>query len=199
MKIGIVGNGVVGAATGRAFSAKHQVYAHDSDPLKSGWGVQQLLDLCDIIFVCLPTPRKTGGMQCDTSILDSFFRSVAGSSETFVLRSTVPVGYARHAHSNWVKNLIYTPEFLTERTADFDACNPARMLVGTSMRRRGAIFVDALQTGAAMAVANLYSTTFPDTPVYGMAYEEAEAVKMFQNAFSAVKVAMFNELRTFAD
>lgn len=203
MKIGIIGNGVVGNATAQAFIGHvDEVRCYDSNPLRCTSTLHETLN-SDLIFVCLPTPQKVCSLECDTSILDEFFGSYCRHSATnFVLRSTVPIGYTRSVVDRFnVNNLVHSPEFLTARTAIEDAANPTRLLIGNP---------DGETNSCTFNLAHVYKTVFyrprtnsfmpeHDAPIYYMTSDESEAVKLFQNSFSAVKIAFFNEIRCLAD
>ncbi len=48
-------------------------------------------------------------------------------------------------------------------------------------------------------LSNLYNKRFPGIQILYMSSDAAEAVKLFTNAFFAVKVSFFNEIRTISD
>ena len=72
--IGIVGNGFVGNAVYQNFRDKEITKVYDVDKNRSFNTLEEILE-CDYIFVCLPTPMRSGG-ECDLSILDDFFESL---------------------------------------------------------------------------------------------------------------------------
>ncbi len=193
MKIGIIGNGVVGSATAKCFEDKHEVRIYDLDPkLCTGHKILEVIG-CDLVFVCLPTPQAIGCLDCDTDCVEHFFQEMASDgrerSANFVLRSTVPVGFTkRMAEKYKLRNLVHSPEFLTARTAVEDAKHPKRNVIGSKEGADQGSILD-----------NLYRSTFPGIPTYHMTPDESEFVKLMQNAFSAVKIAFFNEMREFSD
>lgn len=191
MKIGIVGVGVVGGATAASFrSHVESVLCYDVNPSRSTHTLAEVL-ACDIIFVSLPTPQKPDSNECDTSIVDSALLGMAGNTRTIVLKSTTPIGYTREARKKYnLPGLLHSPEFLTARTAVEDACNPTRNIIGNPREANGI---------ESMILVNLYEQRFPRVPLFRMSSDESEAVKLFQNAFSAIKVATFNEFRCLAD
>jgi UDPglucose 6-dehydrogenase len=189
--IGIIGNGVVGNATAEAFKPSVEtVYKWDLDPNRSTHSLQEVLT-ADLIFICLPTPMYFDG-SCDLSAIIQFFTNLKSTQRhhPFILRSTVPVGTTRMFIDLYgIKYLLYSPEFLTARTAVNDACDPRAMYIGSD---RGNPYLTKLQ--------NLYKAGFADEcPVITTGVSESEAIKNFMNAFFAVKVTFFNELRAFAD
>ena len=107
-----------------------------------------------------------------------------------VLRSTVPVGYTRGIRERLgIKNLVHSPEFLTARMAVEDARNPTRLIIG-------------YPEGIANSPTDLfwlYRKAWPNILPHVMLSDESEFVKLMQNAFSAVKVSLFNEFRAYAD
>lgn len=201
-KLGIVGGGVVGGATARAF-VEHvgAVRIYDVSPVRRTHTLADVLE-CDVVMVCLPTPQKQavpnsdGGMACNTTWVDGFFESVQGCEHNLVLRSTVPVGYTTQAASKYrLPNLVHSPEFLTARCADVNAQCPARNIIGITD-----VDIDHLDSkGVARALWCLYRLRWPHVPCLVMQSDESEAVKLGTNSFFAVKVAFFNELRSFCD
>lgn len=194
MKIGIVGNGVVGNATAKSYEGLvDEVRIYDIDPDRSVHSLREVLG-CDLIFVCLPTPQCEGSLQCDTTAIDEFFAYSIKDNErraNLVLRSTVPIGYTAKARNNHqLPNLVHSPEFLTARTAVQDATNPARHIIGQP---------GEYWSKTAIMLYNLYISQPTKPPVFLMTSDESEAVKLFQNGFSAVKVAYFNEIRSLSD
>lgn len=186
--IGIVGGGFVGHATARTFMEFAEVRVHDVLPARSNASKEDVL-ACDVVFVCLPTPMLPGG-RCDLSFIESFFATQRGSRSIFVIKSTVPVGTTdRLAKQYDVPGLVFSPEFLTARCSVADAMTPSRSIVG---KPEGGSNI------AVNIVDGLLRARFRHEPML-MAAREAELVKYGCNAFFAVKVAYFNELRMIAE
>lgn len=197
MRIGIIGGGVVGHATGEAFKGVAEVRVYDIDSSRATHPcLSQALEGADLVFVCLPTPKQREGFGCDVSILDSFFHAVSLADDgwrnlNWVLRSTVPIGYTASVAERFeIPHIVHSPEFLTARTAVLDACNPTRMIIGCPRRPHGR---------CSGALRTLYRSVFPETPIFMLTSDESELVKLAQNTFSAVKIAFFNELRDLSD
>lgn len=204
MIVGVVGGGVVGRATARAF-LEHvdEVRVYDVVKERRTHALYDVMEDSDIVFVCLPTPQKAGSLECDTSVLDDFLRGFAGTSKNLVIRSTVPVGFTRDRHLNYrLPNLVHSPEFLTARCATVDAMTPTRNLIGvpnlTHRATDGHPCVPGSLTGAT-ALESLYRERFPHVKIHYLSSDESEAVKLFTNAFFATKVAFWNEMRAFAE
>ena len=71
MKIGIIGNGFVGQATNLFCCNNVKSYMYDIDPNKCNPIGLKLSDLsvCDLIFICVPTPMADDG-KCYTNIVE---------------------------------------------------------------------------------------------------------------------------------
>lgn len=193
MSIGVVGNGVVGGAIARSYTQHvKNVRVYDVVAERCTHPLALVL-ACDVVFVCLPTPQKKDSLELDTSVLDKFFCSTAGSGANLVLKSTVPIGYTRYV-SEWNKlpNLVHSPEFLTARCANIDAQMPPVNIIGIPHK------IEKPNQCAEM-LNDLYTTRFPHIWVQGMEADESEAVKLFVNGFYAVKVAYWNEVRTLSN
>jgi len=188
MRLGIVGGGVVGHATARCFVEHHEVRVADSLKERATHGLGEVLD-SDIVFLCLPTPAKEKG-GLDTRHVTAFFDALPPKKRDacFVLRSTVPVGTTAGLRLEYgLTNIVHSPEFLTARCSVLDAQIPSRNVVG------------GVWCKCKTELVSLYQKRFPGIPVLVMDSGESEAVKLFQNAFFAVKVSFWNEVRSLAD
>lgn len=208
MKIGVIGGGVVGHATARTYLGFcDEVRVYDLLAERRTHHLWQVLD-CDLIFICLPTPQKQDSLECDTSAIEQLFTGLETPSPdhktrnaTFVLRSTVPIGYTRSLVKRFgLTNLVHSPEFLTARCAVTDAMLPARNIIGEAKMKRMSfcpldmpIITPMPWTNCGVALRNLYAMRFPGVTIHMMSSDESEAVKLFQNSFSAIKIAAFNE------
>lgn len=86
-------------------------------------------------------------------------------------------------------NIIFSPEFLSEGTSVKDNQFPSRIIIGCNR-----------VTNKIKAFANcLTSISLTNKNVIYMSSKEAEAVKLFSNAYLAMRVAYFNELDTYAE
>ncbi len=189
MKIGIVGNGTVGYATYKCYEEQHEVRMYDIQPDLCFDTLESTLR-CDLVFLCLPTPQCRDSLKCDTSTLDDFCNMLGGTvpDGNYVLKSTVPIGFTRYLSEEYgLKNLVHSPEFLTARTAIHDAAFPSRLLIGGQI------------CDGRTALCRLYDQMWPEVPKFVVSSDESEAIKLFQNSFSAIKIAAFNEFRVLAD
>lgn len=203
MTIGIVGNGVVGGATARAFLEHAQgVRVYDRVKSRSPSDLVSTLE-SDLIFLCLPTPPfkdlKDGrdfpkgdlpsNYFLDTLAVDGFFSFTMPErfrTANYVLKSTVPIGTTEYlARYYKLPNLVHSPEFLTARCATMDAQLPTRNIIGIPTR---GTFPDC-----ASLLTSVYGERFPSVPIVQVASKVSEAVKIVQNSFAAVKVAFWNE------
>ncbi len=131
--IGIVGNGVVGNATGKAFEKRGvEVLYWDLNPNRSPNTLKDVI-ATGTVFVCLPTPSYPDG-SCDVTALEDFFTNGPFACErtvNYILRSTAPIGYTKSVRDNHsIHNIYHWPEFLTARTAEQDANDPRCLILG---------------------------------------------------------------------
>ena len=121
-KVGIIGNGFVGNAIYQEFSKHFTVLCYDKDPSKK---INTLREVCEseIIFVSVPTPMTEEG-EFDVSILNSTITKIP-AGKIVIIKSTITPSSAENLVINFPgQNLIFNPEFLTERTAVQDFQNP---------------------------------------------------------------------------
>ena len=140
-KIGVVGNGFVGGAVKFGFSPQTgcdaEVRVYDINPSKSTHTIEETVNKSDFIFLSVPTPANKNG-SINTDILRKALSDIEnahnGEKENSILiRSTVVPGTTWSLQESFPNlNLLFNPEFLTERSANFDFINQSRFVIGSS-------------------------------------------------------------------
>ena len=105
IKVGIIGCGHVGTAMKQLFV---NAYLFD-EPKKIG--TRDELNMCDLSFVCVPTPMAQDG-SCDTTIVEQVLGWV--DTPIIVIRSTVPIGFTERMKKKTGKKIIFQPEYYGE-------------------------------------------------------------------------------------
>ena len=199
-KIGIIGRGFVGSAVEFGFSPNTgcdaEVRVHDKDPSKSLCSLEETVNESDIIFLSVPTPsNKDGSMNLDIvrQALQDISDVNSVSDNIVLLRSTVIPGTTRKLDSEFKNvNLIFNPEFLTERSAKFDFINQPRFILGCGD--------EVMDRYRSEQVADLFRDRFGESiPVVETNYETAELIKYMNNCFFATKVSFLNEMYQIAE
>ena len=195
-KIGIIGNGFVGSSVSFGFSPQTgcdgvEIKIYDKDSSKSTHSLSEVLHQSDYIFVSVPTPsNKDGSINLD--IIHSLFKEMNSINENddsvILLRSTVTPGTTRELQEKYMYlNIIFNPEFLTERSAKLDFINQSRFILGGESKYT-------------KKVADLYKWRFGQhIPVIKTNYETAELIKYMNNTFFATKVSFMNEMKLVSD
>ena len=194
-KIGIVGRGFVGSAVEFGFSAQTgcdaQVKIYDKDPLKSIHTLEETVNKSDFIFLSVPTPSNPNGSM-HLGILESVLQDIQlvndRKDNIILIRSTITPGTTTKLCKKFTKlNIVFNPEFLTERSAKFDFINQSRFILGGRKRNTA-------------RVAELYKWRFGDSvPCIETNFETAEMIKYMNNCFFATKVSFMNEMYQIAD
>lgn len=183
-KVGVIGNGFVGESQAFAFSPTTDLRIYDVDPLKSTHTKKQL-DECDFIFVCVPTPMKKDGSQ-DSSYIEKVFDTTV-KGPIYIIKSTILPGTTEKLSKQYPNlNIIFCPEFLTERTAKLDMLTQARIVLGGSKEN-----VDQ--------ASKLYEQRFMNKHIIKTDSTTAELIKYMNNTFFATKVSIVNEFKLLAD
>jgi len=195
MKIGIVGNGFVGSSVAYGFSPQTgcdaSVKIYDKDESKSTHSLSDVLNTSDYVFVSVPTPSNPDGSISLNIIYDIFDEIDFLNNRTdnvILLRSTVVPGTTRELKKRHPKlNIVFNPEFLTERSAKFDFINQSRFILGGNKRNTD-------------KVSLLFKERFGESiPVIQTNYESAEMIKYMNNCYFATKVSFLNEMYQIAN
>jgi UDPglucose 6-dehydrogenase len=200
--IGIIGQGFVGTAVREKMREHFLVYTYDkynkdqsliykSDTVienERAINIDVLVENCDIIFVCVPTPMFEDG-ECDTRIVRSVIEDLAQEAESqdrnviAVVKSTVPPGTTKGLNQISKRvGVTFSPEFLTESNSVNDFKNQKRIVLGIDW----AEYINP--------VVEIFSISFPDADVFTINSDEAEMVKYVTNLFLATKVSFFNDM-----
>lgn len=169
---------MVGNAMKNYFEKKpnYKVFLYD----KKGLGSIRELNRADFIYMCLPTPYVKG-VGCDTSIIEKIMPEITGK-KVIIIKSTVTPGTTEKLQKKFPQHrFLFSPEFLTEVTADNDMTFPDRQIIGYT-EKSYTIAKDVLQQ-------------LPLAPFERiMKSEEAEMIKYFGNNWFAVKVVFANQM-----
>lgn len=183
-KVGVVGNGFVGEAQAFAFSPTTDLRVYDLDPLKSTHSLDDV-NQSDFIFVCVPTPMRKDGSQDSSYIEKVFDTAVAGP--IYIIKSTVLPGTTQTLADKYPElNIIFSPEFLTERTAKLDMVTQARIVLGG-------------RKDLTVKVRELFEQRFMNRHIIETDSTTAELIKYMNNTFFATKVSIINEFKLLAD
>jgi len=181
--VGVIGIGFVGESQAFAFGPTSNVFLYDLDPLKSTHKLNKVLE-SDFVFVCVPTPMNDDGSQNKDFINNVFKKSKKGP--IYIIKSTVIPGTTKNIQSNYPDlDIIFSPEFLTERTSKLDILTQTRIILGG----------DSILTNK---VRKLFEQRFMNKTIIETDSTTAEFIKYMNNTFFASKVSIMNEFYSLA-
>jgi UDPglucose 6-dehydrogenase len=164
-------------------------FANKTLRLKTNYDLTDAVSDSDLIILALPTNFSESAKFFDTSQLDSVISKISEKNinSPILIKSTVPQGYTQRLQAQYPDfPIIFSPEFLREGNALEDNLSPSRIIVGNTE-----------QLG--LKIAELFASFASNDPeIFLMESGEAEAVKLFSNAYLATRISFFNELDTFA-
>lgn len=217
MRICVVGCGYVGLATTVAIAKNQNVTVYDIDSnrreclknndlpindedLKDAFQynrcriiVEEKKEICvrenDCFILTLPTDDRNGLL--DTSILEKWIEEIISKKKKLsmiLIRSTVPVGFTKSMQDHFAyQNIFFWPEFLREGKAFYDIENPSRVVLGGTKSKLKTI------------IKIIHGNKQIDFPIYYTSTQEAEAIKLFSNAYLAMRISFFNEIDSFSE
>jgi len=186
-KIGIIGNGFVGNAIYQGIKDHLDVLIYDVDTSRSTHTFEDIDEL-EMLFLCVPTPMTSGG-NFDVSILNSAITKLS-PGKILIIKSTITPASAEGLMESFPEHdLVFNPEFLTERTAVKDFQNPSRIVLGGN------------EQNSVQKVEEMYRIVFPCRLIEVIKTDVKTAcfIKYFSNCFFAAKVSLMNEFRQVAD
>ena len=184
LNIGIIGNGFVGEAQAFAFSPIANVKIFDIDPIKSTCSLENV-HKSDFVFVCVPTPMFEDGSQ-DFSYVEDVFKN-AISKPIYIIKSTILPGSTEKLSKKYQDlQIIFSPEFLTERTAKLDMLTQSRIILGGDKE-------------LVNKVEKFFLLRFKNKHIIKTDSRTAELIKYMNNSFFATKVSIMNEFKLLCD
>lgn len=165
--------------------------------------LEDVIDVCSIIFLCLPTPPSEDGsadlkhvLLVAHQIADYIKNNNVKDTKIIINKSTVPVGTAdkiKDIFTNTIGannnlHVVSNPEFLREGFAIEDALKPERVVVGTDSAYAKEIMNDLYQP----FVRN-------GNPILFLNIKSAEITKYAANAFLATKISFMNDLSAYCE
>lgn len=179
--IGIVGQGFVGNAVYQKFKKYYEVKTFDLNVMKRNTSFEEVAR-CEYVFVCVPTPMNPDG-SCNTDIVEEVIKEIdeIGETKGIVVKSTVPPMSTEKWNEKYKTNIVFNPEFLTERNAVSDYENQNRIILGGPRP-------------TTTELKQIFSKVFPKAHIIKTNSTYAEMVKYTTNTFLSVKVSFANEI-----
>ena len=186
IKIGFIGQGWIGKSYADDFENRgYQVlrYALEEPYNKN----KEKIKTCDITFMAVPTPTTPKGF--DDSIVRKLVKLIA-PGKTVVIKSTILPGTTQSIQAeNPEIFIMHSPEFLIAASAEYDAANPKRNIIGIPKDS------DEFKEKASAVMQVL-----PRAPFESICQvKEAELIKYFGNFFLYLKVIYANIIYDLTD
>ena len=216
-KIGIIGSGVVGSATGKGFHrlghdiifydiSKQRLHDLEDNGYKVASSVSEIIDKTDLSFVCVNTPAKSNGEQ-DLSQLMSVLYDIANALVTtkgrrqqqddqrkphlIVFRSTMLPGTMRKVVVNYLQS-----NSSSTIGRHYNICfNPEFLRQNTALDdffKPDRVVIGEDGNGGSEPLKEIYQQLTQNIIV--TSYDAAEMIKYASNCFLSLKISFFNEI-----
>tara|TARA_R100000306_G_scaffold42211_2_gene40982 strand:- start:5795 stop:6613 length:819 start_codon:yes stop_codon:yes gene_type:complete len=192
MDVGVIGRGFVGGAIYKFLSdSSHTTYSYDiTDDLDINDGYLNIIENCEIIYLCLPTPMDKEGrcyidiVENSLSLLDRYATQLSVKPIILIKSTLVPGSTYRFQLRFDSLTIVANPEFLTERNAEEDFRNSTRHILGIPLNN------DIL----GRRLENYYRAMWPNAEVIKVSPTEAELIKYLINSYLSVRVGFANHM-----
>ena len=184
--VGFVGQGYIGKNYANDFERRGYPvvrYALEEPHKDNRHKIQD----CDIVMIAVPTPTTPEGF--DDSVVRGAI-GLAGRGKIVIVKSTVVPGTTKSFQAQYPDKIIfYSPEFLSEATAEQDAAHPFSNILGF-----------AADDEKHRVAAKLVHAILPQAPfTLTCDSTEAELIKYAHNGSGYVEIIFFNLMYELAE
>jgi UDPglucose 6-dehydrogenase len=146
---------------------------------------KEIINECDTVFICVPTPSLPDG-SCDTRIVEEVVSWV--KSKLIILRSTVRVGFTDEMIKKYKKEIVFQPEYYGETISHPYA----------NLNDREWLSFGGTQQGIELAIKTYQMIINSNVRIYQADAKEVEMAKYMENTYLATKVIFCNEMYDIA-
>tara|TARA_B110000914_G_scaffold165438_1_gene145932 strand:+ start:488 stop:1420 length:933 start_codon:yes stop_codon:yes gene_type:complete len=194
--IGIIGLGTVGKAMFDSFRINEVpavYYEKFKDPYKQlSIPLHELCEMCEIIFLALPTQLMEYSETYDLSSIHETLSSLEDFAYNgiVVIKSTLVPGTTSALSSKYKSlTIFHNPEFLSEKTAFQDFHNQSNIYIGLT---------PSCSEEDVLKLSLFYTTAYPTADIKYSSSTETECTKIFCNSFYGAKIQIMNEFYLYA-
>ena len=202
MSINILGFGYVGSSHG-FLCEKNKITFNVCDLEKKEGAFNYFNNIPDLVhfsennndvnyyIIAVPTPSDSEG-NCDISIVKDVLKKLKENikKETYVIiKSTLVPGTSSLLNKDYPElNIVFSPEFLREKTYKQDIYNAEFILLGVPPQ------FNMINCQKIKTIFKMLYTHNENIDIFVHSYEECELFKYTLNTYFATKITFFNEI-----
>lgn len=144
----------------------------------------------DYFVIALPTDFDDSLKKFNTQLIEEYIEKIVkfNTNAKIIIKSTVWIGFTDYINKKLKTDCVmFSPEFLREGSSLYDSLYPSRIIVGGTNK-------ESKEFGELL----LNSSEDKKCPVIYTSSKESESIKLFSNAYLAMRVAFFNEIDSFS-
>jgi len=192
-KVAVIGHGYVGQAVKRLMEKRYEVVVYDPKlDIDLGGVAAHINEACGLAIICVPTDPMPDG-SCDTRIVESSVKWL--KSPLILIKSAIEPGTADRLKAETGKRIVVSPEYIGMGKYYI----PPEYMHPTDMEKHPFQIFGGDRKDTSEMIEWFAPIVGPHVFFYQTTAKTAEVIKVWENAWGAMKVTFANEMRKICE